>query len=469
MQTSLCVRLTMLLVGAGVLVGMVVVLYEETALERILSRQLEQQAADLARGLGSQSMDHIQAKDWRGLSAVLSEGKRYNDEVRYIVVFGPAGQVVAHTFEGRVPDEVLNAAVLGVEDGVLTRRLTLGKERVMDVAAPILGGGVGTVRVGLGERDVRAAVVQNTRHLIIVVACVVAAGTLVAFGIAYFTTRPLRHLSAAIRSVSAGDFSKRVAVERRDEVGQLQAAFNTMALELEVRERARRKLLERSMKSQEEERKRVARELHDGVAQQLTAIRLGIEATERAIPEDGVPMLELRRGVVSTRAAVDTCLTEARRLMADLRPALLDHMGLKQAILSYAEDQLVPTGSQVECDLSGVRESLPPHVEIAVFRILQEAIGNAARHSGATQITVRISAGDRYATGSVTDNGKGFQQGDGRAAGGLDGGHLGIVGMRERASLLGGALTVTSREGLGTEVTFAIPIHGERQAWNSRA
>jgi signal transduction histidine kinase len=162
------------------------------------------------------------------------------------------------------------------------------------------------------------------------------------------------------------------------------------------------------------------------------------------------------------RSTVDECLAETRRLIADLRPALLDHMGLKRAVLAYAEDQLAPRGAKVECDLSGLRRQLPNHVEIAVFRILQEAISNVVKHSEASEVTIRLSAGDRYVSGSISDNGKGFRRSNGASSpeDSIKGRRLGLVGIRERVSLLGGALTVTSREGLGATVSFVIPVHG---------
>jgi signal transduction histidine kinase len=199
----------------------------------------------------------------------------------------------------------------------------------------------------------------------------------------------------------------------------------------------------------------VARELHDELAQRLTSVLLSLEAAESGrqyTPED-------RQAIRRARQMVEGSLAETRKLIADLRPSVLDDLGLVPALRSYAQTHLHSVQCQVAVSASGMPDSLPPAVETAVFRIVQEAINNIAKHAQATSARVALRLGNGVLQGQVSDNGRGFRLTQSGKDSGTEAYGLGLQGMQERAALLGGALAIWSDEGKGTWVSFSIPLY----------
>jgi signal transduction histidine kinase len=207
---------------------------------------------------------------------------------------------------------------------------------------------------------------------------------------------------------------------------------------LAEKEAQRARLLKAWLKAQEEERARIARELHDEVGQALTGLILGLEG----LPGDRVEALkELARHT----------LTEVRRLALDLRPSVLDHLGLEAALRRYVREYAERTGVEVDLSLHLTRP-LPQELETVVYRVVQEALTNVARHSGSPRASVGVVEVLGEVRVFVEDEGRGF---DPQA---VDPGRQGLLGMRERVELLGGRLSVESAPGQGTRVQVRLPI-----------
>ena len=208
--------------------------------------------------------------------------------------------------------------------------------------------------------------------------------------------------------------------------------------------------------AQEDERARLARDLHDGVGQTLTAVVLTLDAAETGLRQPGAkPAAALASAESAVRRAREltvAALDEAREVAAQLRPPRIHEIGLGAAILDLADDIGIPVDVRFEPSL------LPPGLieaqrELDAFRVVQEALGNAARHSGATQVTIDAAVVDRSITIRVTDNGKGFDPTAPHAG-------LGLAGMQERSAILLGHLGVESDPTTGTTVALTIPILG---------
>jgi len=257
-----------------------------------------------------------------------------------------------------------------------------------------------------------------------------------------------------------------------DEIGRLAAAFNSMteALarsrdeieqfnrqllrrneELQHKEVSRRRLLDKLIHAQEEERKRVARELHDQVGQSLTALIMRLGSTEEMIPPE-TDQVKSQLSEICTLAT--EILEEIRRLMMDLRPALLDDLGLIPAVRSYAETQLGRSQVRAQVEVAGVKRKLPPFVDTALFRVVQEAVTNIVKHAEAQKATIQLRFNASSILATIEDDGKGFN----RAEVGRNGTTLGLLGMEERVNLLGGTWQIESQQGRGTRVAVEIPI-----------
>jgi signal transduction histidine kinase len=190
----------------------------------------------------------------------------------------------------------------------------------------------------------------------------------------------------------------------------------------------------------------VAREIHDELGQALTAIKIDLSSVIRDLPEDR------KRKSESILKLVDQTIQSVRKISAELRPAILDALGPVAAVEWAAEEFETRTGTKCRLDLPQDGIVIDPETATALFRIFQETLTNVARHAGATEVSVRLANEDGNLTLEVRDNGKGID------AGQLSfGSSLGILGMRERALLLGGELDINGAPGKGTTIRVRIP------------
>lgn len=213
-------------------------------------------------------------------------------------------------------------------------------------------------------------------------------------------------------------------------------------------------LLARAISAQEGERNRIARELHDGPVQALSAVSMRLGLVEEMTPEEYALSRSL---VVEGRAALRRTLGEVRRITQDLRPSALDDLGFVTAVHDLAVRRCDAAGIKLRWEVSGPARRLAPPVETAVFRILQEGVTNVVRHARARSARVSIVFVDGHLLAEVEDDGVGFDPDDivYRAR---DGGGVGLAGMRERAMLLGGTFRVDPVPGGGTRLFAEIPI-----------
>jgi two-component system sensor histidine kinase UhpB len=227
-----------------------------------------------------------------------------------------------------------------------------------------------------------------------------------------------------------------------EEVERIELAFLRMMRRLEAE---RRRAGSAALQAQEEERTRVARDLHDEVNQSLTGLLLRLEAAREAAPP------ELEAELAETKALANQAMRELLSLARQLRPTALDDLGLKAAIAGQVE-QLARSEVGAQFAAEGDFSDLDDDAQLVVYRVAQEALSNAARHSGARHVAVRMRRSDMDGGVEldVSDDGRGF------AFDKSEGG-LGIGGMRERALLIGGELTIESRPGHGTTIRLTVP------------
>jgi signal transduction histidine kinase len=203
----------------------------------------------------------------------------------------------------------------------------------------------------------------------------------------------------------------------------------------------------------EEERTRLARELHDQLGQSLTAIRIDLAGLKTATDRD-----RQSQRIDAISSLIDETIRTVRRISTELRPGILDDLGLVAAVEWAAEEFQARAGIACQVSLPHTNPAIDAERATALFRILQETLTNIARHAGATQVTIGLSQESGYAALEVRDNGRGIGENQLSAPG-----SLGILGMRERALLLGGEFFIGS-PGKGTTVRVRIPIHRRRAA-----
>jgi signal transduction histidine kinase len=231
-------------------------------------------------------------------------------------------------------------------------------------------------------------------------------------------------------------------------------------------------LLQHALSAQETERKRIARELHDETSQSLTSLTLSLQAIIGMAEMKGIDDTDLTERLKATHSYAVHAGNEIVKLMKELRPTLLDELGMTVAIHRYAKDTLQAKGINIAAEFTGMEERLPPEFEVTLFRVAQGVIGNILEHSGARNVSIRL---DRSATECVMyieDDGRGFDVSkitqvdpSGRGAG--------LFTMKERVRLVGGNCSITSSPGKGTTITVKIPLsediaHEKHKSTNSR-
>jgi two-component system sensor histidine kinase UhpB len=258
--------------------------------------------------------------------------------------------------------------------------------------------------------------------------------------------RPLRQLAAVMGGIDPVQPGRRAEPSRRAgrEVVALAEALNSMLdrMEDEHRESARRALA-----AQEQERSRIARELHDEVGQTLTAVAL---RAERAATSTASSQHE---ALMDIAEIVACSLEDVHRIGRELRPEALDDLGLVNALLSLCSRITQHDGLRVRSDLHWRLPILPSETELVIYRVAQEALTNAARHSGGTEALVTLTVSDKAVVLLVADDGRGLPA---RRV------ERGLAGMRERALLIDAELNVCSRSRRGTEVVLTVPVTDRR-------
>ena len=261
--------------------------------------------------------------------------------------------------------------------------------------------------------------------------------------------RPLSDLQKVMTRVQTGEHSLRARLTGADpQADQMAQAFNMM---LEAIDDATRLRASQIINAQEQERKRIARELHDETSQVLTSLLISL-----AVLEESLTTPEARERIADTRRLAHQTLRAIRSLSIDLRPSALDDLGLLPALRWYVKEYQKKCSIEVDFVASGFKGRLPAEMETALYRIVQEALTNTARHAQAKRVSIMLKEDEEEVEGIIRDDGTGFDFEALRKSPDNERG-LGLAGMTERAVLLDGSLDIQSRPGHGTTIKVHIP------------
>ena len=447
----------------------------------------------------------IPVSDWRGTIVGVIGGEldprnpRFSSlihsvrlgETAYIDVLDGQGTVLASTKPQRMFTDSDHGrflvgliqqrkAVVGSCHGCHEQGGFSDREREVIAFAPLANAPWG-LSIRQAESEALAPVFGVERKFLVAGSLTTLIALLFAWGVARSVTMPLKALAHAAARITQGDLETPIRSLGEDEIGSLARSLDQMRVtlkasvdaiaegkrqleervrertrelqtlyqELQKQESARSELIKKLILAQEEERKRIARELHDETSQDLATFLLSAETS--ASSASGA----LKEGFLRMKAIANRALDSIHRLIYDLRPSVLDDLGLSSALRWVAENRIEALGIDLSFNVLGAERRLKPEDEIALFRIGQEAISNIVRHAEANAVRITLEYGADVIRLEVEDNGKGFH-----AETGLTGEEksLGLVGMRERAGLIGGHLRVESTPESGTRVRVEIPV-----------
>ncbi len=265
--------------------------------------------------------------------------------------------------------------------------------------------------------------------------------------------KKLQHFVETVSLIGQGDFGRTVTFKSDDEIKRLADTFNFMARTLMDKMRLERKYLSQIIEAQENERRRISRELHDEIGQALTAIKFNLDMIDKELPQT-FPAVRGRLG--DAKSLSNQTITAMRQLSMDLRPTMLDELGLIPTLRWYVQNFSKRLGINSQFQAIGLEEKLPPQIETAFYRIVQEALNNISKHAEANQVEISLEQRNSTIYASIIDNGKGFDLDKVLYPDSPERG-FGIIGMQERISLLGGKIDIESRLGFGTRIHIEVP------------
>jgi len=437
------------------------------SLTNIMTEDLAKRGATIAKNVAETSSDYILFDDQYSVDNLINETKKIDEDIRYILVFNSSHILYAHTFPDpeKLPKGIVNAHT---PKGITQQDysiLTSDEGDIHDIIVPIEDGGVGYVRVGMSEEKSMEYIYSRIIKLIIATILV----SIGALGIAYFATRmvtkPINTLVDVALGISAGNLALRAEDTKNDEIGKLAQAFNEMTdhlinsnnevdyllKELQQKDLLRDKLISKLLSAQEDERKRISRELHDETSQALTSLMVTMRIMANEAKDS-----EQRELLYTSRDIAAGILKQMRDLAVELRPPILDKMGLVSAIKKYARNFEEKYKIRTVLSVPDADVTLAEDVTLAIYRIVQESLNNVVKHTKATEIMIGLDIKDEWVNLTINDNGHGIHEADFEKA--KQQNRIGIHGMKERAELQGGTFLIRTNMMGGTEISVSLPL-----------
>ncbi len=452
---SIRTKILGIILALTVILGLGITWQVRLATRVTLIGELENRGRSITNDLATRSVDPILLNDTFALHELLVETLENHPDAEYAFVVDAQGYILAHTFDGGFPGALITLNTPDDDSSIHQKIFESNAGIIHDFAAPIFDARAGMVRVGMNETRLQTVINVLTTQLLLTTLLVAVVGIVAASLLTWLLSRPILALVETTRRVGQGDLSVNAPHWADDEIGTLGDAFNQMVADLKAsrqavieKESARTHLLAKLIDAQEDERRRIARELHDGVGQALTSIMVGLKILNQlnSIDERTTKRAELRR-------IAGESLEQVRLLGRQLRPSILDDLGLSVALERYGSEfsKLYP---HVTVDVhSSLSVRLPHTTETSLYRIMQEAMTNAARHADARAISVLLAQRGNRVQAIVEDDGHGFNPHTARAKRNS----VGLHSMTERAELLGGKIAIESGEN-GTTVYIEVPL-----------
>ena len=440
--------------------------------------ELDRRTLHHAHVLAVSSSPWVLSDDLVGMEEVV-EGSARGSGVRHAMIVDPSGRILAHTDRARIGFYLVDPTSLSATAGDRTARVYQRSETAIHAISPISAADrlIGWSILAVDKRATNAYLAYATRTGIIYTVVAMAIGTVFALLLSRSILRQLRLLLRGVDNLQRDVLDQPVKVVSRDEVGRVAEAFNRALASLaesrrrltsEIVERKRaedalRTLSRRQVSVIEDERKRIARDLHDELGQVLSGMQFCLTTMRNSLHGADSPLDEPCAKLASE---VESMGVSIHRIANDLRPATLDHLGLVSAIQAFIADQKPMIGDRltITVDAAGFNRRLPADIETVAYRIVQEGLSNVIKHASASRVDVLLTVNHPHLIVTIRDDGVGISprtSGDFAAERGI-----GLLGMEERAASIGGKVEVKPRRGGGTALLAELPyaledVHAE--------
>ncbi len=435
---------------------MVTIIFMQVSFRAVIGEQMDQKAATTIRNLTARSKEPILTDNIFKLYQLAYDTVEKNDDIIYVYYRDVEDNVVIHTFQEYFPPDLLKVNHSFSEGEYSLEKFQTEEGILRDTAAPVFTGPESEIIVHVGFMDysLQAALGLATQRLLAVSGTTfIATGILVFFFTTYAAINPINSLLESVRAVTKGNLSRRVTVSSSDELRILADEFNLMTEKLAQTRRSRDGLIKKLISSQEEERKRVARELHDNTGQSLSTLMLSLHFLEHSETEE-----DFKYKIEEFRSLLQQAIDQVRFVSWQLSPTPLDKLGLVEAVQSFVRKYEETTGWYVELRIRDLEDiELPPEVEINLYRVIQEALTNISRHARAERVDISVSMEQGTLQLQIDDDGIGFNP-DSLARENGEEATMGLNSMKERIALIGGRLSIESAPGRGTRIKAQVEL-----------
>lgn len=431
--------------------------------------ELDRRTLHHAHVLAVSSSPWVLSDDLVGMEEVV-EGSARGSGVRHAMIVDPSGRILAHTDRARIGLYLADPTSLSATAGDRTARVYQRSETAIHAISPIFAADrlIGWSILAVDKSATNAYLAYATRTGIVYTIAAMAIGTVFALLLSRSILRQLRLLLRGVDNLQRDVLDQPVKVVSRDEVGRVAEAFNRALASLaesrrrltsEIIERKRaedalRTLSRRQVSVIEDERKRIARDLHDELGQALSGMQFCLTTMRNKMQGLDNP---LDGACTKMASEVERMGVSIHRIANDLRPATLDHLGLVPAIQAFIADQkpLIGDSLAISVDAAGFNRRLPAEVEMVAYRIVQEGLSNVIKHASASRVDILLTVNHPQLIVTIRDDGVGIPS---RTSGELavERG-IGLLGMEERAASIGGKVEVKPRRGGGTTLRAELP------------
>jgi len=412
---------------------------------QILKREMK-----IAQYLADDAKRYLLTNDNLALSFLLHKNLDKLEDAQYLFVQARDGNIISSTFDSGFPQGLLHLNIRAGNHNSVIEFLKNGR-KVYDIGVPILGGELGSLHLGVSLGSSQAEIAEFSKinyYVAGVIFLGLGIGILLFTVLGFFLSRRIIKLKNYAERIGRGDLEAKIEIKTRDELGVLANSFNQMALDLKEKLNAIKRL------SYLEERSRIAIEFHDGLAQDLANIIKRLELCERLFKIEPTKAFE---ELSSLRDSTKDILDRTRQLIANLKsPADID-FNLLAKLNSYIKDYQLQNAVSVDLEISRAVDKIPADKAKSIFYIIAEALANVKKHSHAKNVLLKAQFNNTGGLNlKIEDDGRGFDVAEAEL---LDEGRgkFGLIGMRQRASLLGGTFIINSKAGEGTDISVYIP------------
>lgn len=463
-KRSLHAKINLIVVGTILLSILILAMLMRSVTHNLIENQLKLRGFEVGNYLAVLSTnDILQENDYAILDRINKTIEK-NKDVRYILISNFTGDIIAHTFTNGLPEGLPQSVAVDNIEQYTVNKFDSNEGLIYEIVVPIENGDVGYVRVGMSSEGMQQILNYTITNFSLMSIIICSIAVILASWQTSIIIRPIRELSEAAEEIKNSNYSVQTICESEDEIGNLSQTFNEMAVTLKqkedenngllealhIKELNRTVLISKLFTAQEDERKRISRELHDGAGQSITSLLAYLKILSSEV--QGARQHSL---INSARDVIVSVLGELRQMAVDLRPPALDDLGIVAAMEKYLHGLTMHNDIKFSFNTSDQHIEVPNSIALALYRILQEAITNIIRHANATEVQVSLLGENGQVKLIISDNGCGFS--DTSLENARKQNRLGLYGMQERVELLNGNFDIQSIVGIGTKIVIIIP------------